>query len=47
VRHRNQPGEGSTACQTGKYPGSNSGLFQEAEGETDHHPEITSNRLLG
>jgi hypothetical protein len=38
VRHRNQQGEGSTAHQTGKNPGSNSGLPQEAEGELDHLP---------
>jgi hypothetical protein len=41
VRCRNQRGEGSTAHQTGKSPGSNSGLPQEAEGETDHLPETT------
>jgi hypothetical protein len=30
--------EGSTAHQTGKNPGSNSGLPQDAEGELDHLP---------
>jgi hypothetical protein len=39
VRGRNQRGEGSTAHQTGKNSGSNSGLPQEAEGEIDHLPE--------
>jgi hypothetical protein len=34
-----QQGVGSTAHQTGKNPGLNSGLPQEAEGETDHLPE--------
>jgi hypothetical protein len=47
VRCRNEQGEGSTTHQTGKNPGSNSGLPQEAEEETDHlsmrHP---SNHLL-
>jgi hypothetical protein len=38
VRHRNQQGEGSIVHQTGKNPGSNSGLPQEAEGELDHLP---------
>jgi hypothetical protein len=38
VRCRNQKGEGNTAHQTGKDLGSNSGLPQEAEGETDHLP---------
>jgi hypothetical protein len=38
VRHRNQRGVGSTAHQTGKNTGSNSGLPQEAEGEPDHLP---------
>jgi hypothetical protein len=47
VRCRKQWGEGSTACQTGKIPGSNSGLAQEAGGEIDHFPEATSNCLLG
>jgi hypothetical protein len=37
VRRRNQLG--STAHQIGKNPGLNSGLPQEAEGETDHLPE--------
>jgi hypothetical protein len=37
----------STALQTEKNLGSNLGLLQEAEGETDHLPEATSNRLLG
>jgi hypothetical protein len=36
-----------TACQIGKNSGSNSGLPQEAEGETDHLPETASNSLLG
>jgi hypothetical protein len=35
--------EGNTAYQTGKNLGSNSGLPQEAEGETDHLPENASN----
>jgi hypothetical protein len=43
VRHRNQRGEGNMAHQAGKNPGLNSGLPQEAEGETDHLPETTSN----
>jgi hypothetical protein len=30
---------GRTTCSTGKNPGSNSGLPQEAEGEIDHLPE--------
>jgi hypothetical protein len=47
VRSRNQQGEGITTHRTGKKPGSNSGLPQEAEGETDHLPETVSNRLLG
>jgi hypothetical protein len=38
VRHRNQRGEGSTAHQTGKNPGSSSDLPQEAEGKPDHLP---------
>jgi hypothetical protein len=38
VRHRNQQGEGSTAHQTCKNLGSNSGLPQEAEGDTDPLP---------
>jgi hypothetical protein len=46
VRCRNQLGEGSTAHQTGKNPGSYSGLPQEAEGETDHLPESVSNCLF-
>jgi hypothetical protein len=44
VRRRNQLG--STTCQTGKNLDSNVGLPQEAEGETDHLPETTSNCLL-
>jgi hypothetical protein len=36
----------STLC-TGKNPGSNSGLPQEAEGEIDHLPKTTTNHLLG
>jgi hypothetical protein len=47
VRHRNQQVEGNTTHQTGKNPGSNSGLPQEAEGETDHLPETTSNHIFG
>jgi hypothetical protein len=39
LRHRNQQGEGSIVCQTGKNLGSNAGLLQEVEGETDHLPE--------
>jgi hypothetical protein len=39
VRCRDQQGEGSTSCQTGKNLGWNSGLLQEAEGEPDHLPE--------
>jgi hypothetical protein len=47
VRCRNQRGEGSTTHQTGKNLGSNSGLLQEAEGETDHLPmRHTSNCLF-
>jgi hypothetical protein len=38
VRRRSQQGKGSTAHQTGKNPGSNSDLLQEAEGEPDHLP---------
>jgi hypothetical protein len=45
VRHRNQLE--NITHQTGKNPGSNSDLPQEAEGETDHLPETTSNFLLG
>jgi hypothetical protein len=37
----------NTALCTGKNPGSNSGLPQKAEGESDHLPETTSNCLLG
>jgi hypothetical protein len=37
LRHRNQLG--STTHQIGKNLGSNSGLPQEAAGETDHLPE--------
>jgi hypothetical protein len=44
VRCRNQPG--SAAHHTGKNPGSNSGLLQEAERETDHLLETASNHLL-
>jgi hypothetical protein len=33
-------GEGSTALQIGKNPGSNSDLPQEADRETNHLPEI-------
>jgi hypothetical protein len=47
VRLRNQQGEGSTTHQSAKNPGSNLGLPQEAEGETDHLPETASNHLLG
>jgi hypothetical protein len=47
TQHRNLRGKGNTAHQTGKNPGSNSGLPQEAEGETDHLPvRHPSNRLL-
>jgi hypothetical protein len=46
VRPRNQQGERSTIHQIGKNPGSNSGLPQEAEGETDHLSETTSNILF-
>jgi hypothetical protein len=46
VRHRNQQGEGSTAHQTGKNLGSNSGLPQEAEGETELLRETDSKHLL-
>jgi hypothetical protein len=42
-----QRGEGSATCQTGKNPGSNSGLPQKAEGETDHLPETATNHLSG
>jgi hypothetical protein len=35
VKHRNPVRERSTTCQTGKNTGSNSGLPQEAKGETD------------
>jgi hypothetical protein len=38
LRHRNQLRR--TALPTGKNPCSNSDLPQEAEGETDHLPEI-------
>jgi hypothetical protein len=55
LRRTMEPGEaqepvrgGSTVCQTGKNLGSNSGLPQEAEGETDQLPERhSSNCLLG
>jgi hypothetical protein len=47
VRHKNQRGEGSAIGQTGKNLGSNSGLPQEAEGETDHLPEPATNHILG
>jgi hypothetical protein len=46
VRHRSQQRERSTTHQTGKNPDSNSGLPQEAEGETDHLPETASNQLF-
>jgi hypothetical protein len=39
VRHRNQQEERSITGQTGKNTDSNSGLPQEAEGETDQLPE--------
>jgi hypothetical protein len=44
VRHRNQQGEGSTTHQTGKNPGSNSDLPQEAEGRliTSQRPLVTA-----
>jgi hypothetical protein len=45
VRHRNEPG--STTHQIGKNLSSNSGLPQEAEGETDHLPETASNHIFG
>jgi hypothetical protein len=38
VRCRNQGEEGNTTHQTGKNPGSNSGLPQEAEREIEHLP---------
>jgi hypothetical protein len=37
----------STTLSTGKNLGLNSGLLQEAEGESDHLPETASNCLLG
>jgi hypothetical protein len=47
MRCRNQQVKGCTSHQTGKNPGLNSGLPQEAEGETDHLPKISSNCLYG
>jgi hypothetical protein len=43
----NQWGEESTACQTGKNLGLNSGLPWEAEGETGHLPGTPSNPIWG
>jgi hypothetical protein len=45
LSHRNQLG--STGLHTGKNLGLNSGLLQEAGGESDHLPETSSNCLMG